>query len=811
MFGSFRKDLVYAVRMTLKTPVVTVIAIVSLSLGVAANTMIFSIVNQWLLRPFPYHEVENLVMLWQDDRNIEGDQEFVSAANYLDWRDQASSFESMFAAQFGVANMTGLDRPERVNTTSVTPSIFTELREEPLLGRTFRSDEGGVEDTPVIVLGELMWRSRFGANPSAVGSTVTLNGQSHTIVGVMPESFDWLFGNVSMWVADNFEDRREDRTNRSLVVTARLNRGATLEAVQAEMSAIAGRLGSLYPETNGDVGINLETLREVFPGPTDRGLIQLLMGTVFLVLMVACVNIASLLLAKTDARQKEIAIRAALGAGKGRLVRQLLTESVLLALIAGTLGLVLSVWGIAWFAGAMPAEVPHSMSPRMSPTVIGFGVALSLVAGLTFGITPALQALKGGVHSTLIEGSRGGTATIRRRRIRNLFVVTEFALALTILVSAALLTELFHQRLAINPGYDGRNLLTMELTLPDHKYEDRADVVAFVDELERELATVPGSESFALMNVLPRARGVPEIRFTVDGVPVEEGEEPTTSWLSISPDYFETMGISTVSGRTFSATDRADAPPVVMVNERMVDRFFGNTDPVGRRLTIYGESREIVGVASDIAQERLSGLTPTPASVYFPMEQLAVPTFRIAIRATGDPHQLTTPVQAAIWRIDPEQPVTLVRTMEEVVDYELAGPNMMATIMFSIGLLALALAAIGIYGVMAYTVSQQTSEIGIRMALGASSTSVLTRVAKHGAILAGAGLLLGIPTSTFVMWFVSVIGERAGAEGLAMTEALGLTPALVVAGVLAFVGLVGCYLPARRATKVDPVTALQQE
>lgn len=811
MLSSLRKDLIYAIRMALKTPVVTAIAIVSLALGVAANTTIFAIVNQWLLRPLPYHESETLVILWENNRTASDNQDFVSAANYLDWRDLASSFNTMFASEFGVANLTGLDRPERVNTTTVTASIFGELNAEPLIGRTFFPDEGGAEDEPVVVMGELLWRSRFGADPEVVGSIITLNGRSHTVVGVMPENFDWLFGNVGLWVADDFESRRNDREIRSILVTARLQPGATPTSAQAEMSAIALRLEDLHPDANTDWGVNVETLREVFPGPTDKGLIQLIMGVVFLVLIVACVNIASLLMAKTDARQKEIAVRVALGAGKGRLVRQLLTESVLLAAVAGVLGLILSVWGVASLASAMPDEIPHSFTPQLHGTVIVFSIVASLIAGLTFGITPAMQAVKGGLRSPLIEGSRGGTATVRRRRIRSLFVITEFALALTILVGAALLTELFHQRLAIDPGYDGENLLTMELTLPEHKYEDDEAIIAFAEEFERELAGLSGSAGYAIMNVRPRSRGIPFSSFTVDGVSVEPGEEPNTSWLSVSTDYFETMGISTIHGRDFAATDRADAPPVIMVNQRMLDRFFDGEDAVGRRLTIQGESREIVGVAGNVAQERLSGLTAPSPSVYFPIAQRPVRNINVAVRTTGEPHQQTGPIQAALWRVDADLPVTLVRTMDEVVAYELAGPNMMTSVMFAIGMLALALAAIGIYGVMAFSVSQQTNEIGIRIALGASTTKVLTRVARQGASLTGIGLLLGVPTSVFVVWFINVIGERAGTEGLVATNAFGLTPVIAVAGILATVGLVGCYLPARRAAKVDPMVALQQE
>jgi putative ABC transport system permease protein len=814
MIGTFRKDLVYAFRMIVKTPVVSAIAVLSLALGVAANTTIFSIVNTWLLRPLPYPEADRLVMVWENDRNDSDDQDAVRYANFFDWREQATSFDSWIATDFGVANLTGLERPEQVTLANVTPNFFSLIGSDPMMGRTFLPDEGGTEDAPVAVLSETLWKNRFGAEADIIGKTMTLNDRTYTVVGVMPETFDFILGTVGLWIADDFESRRTNREDHQMLVTARLELGVSAAQAQNEMAAIGARLEEMYPETNTDYGVNVMTLREQFPGRTDRGLIQILMAVVFLVLLIACVNIASLLMAKTDARQKELAMRVALGAGKGRLVRQLLTESVVLALLAGALGVVLSFWGVAALVEAMPDQLPGSFTPRLDGTVLGFAIVASVLSGLTFGITPAMQAVSGNLRSALVDGSRGGTATRKKKRLRAAFVMAEFAMAFTILIGAAVLTDLFDRRLDIDPGFDVQNLLTMQLVLPEYKYGDEAEQVLFVDELERQLEGLPGASSYALANVLPRTRGLPFTEFTIDGQLDEENEEPETSWLTVNTTYFASLGIALRAGRSFTEADRAEAPLVVMVNQRMVERFFDGESPVGRRITIQDESREIVGVVNNIAQTRLAGLEPTFPAVYFPMAQRPARGMRMVLRAPGDPLVLAGAAQDAVWQVDSDQPIALVQTMDQHIEAELAGPTIMSQILFFVGFLALALAAIGIYGVMAYSVSQQTGEIGIRMALGAKPRQVLTRVTRQGATLAGMGLLLGVPLAALVVFFIGSVVSTASADGLQVSEAsrvATVTPLVSVSLILAAVGLIACYLPARRATKIDPMVALTAE
>jgi putative ABC transport system permease protein len=755
-------------------------------------------------------------MMFESDPKDPDNQFSVRYANFFDWREQATSFDSWIATDFGVANLTGLERPEQVTLANVTPNFFSVVASEPMLGRTFLPEEGGTEDAPVAVMSETLWRNRFGADADIVGNTVTLNDRVYTVVGVMPETFDFILGTVGLWIADDFESGRTDREDHELRPTARLGPGVSLAQARNEMEAITARLEELYPETNTGYRVKMRTLRENFPGPTDRGLVEIMMAVVFLVLLIACVNIASLLMAKTDARQKELAVRVALGAGKGRLVRQLLTESVVLALLAGTLGVVLSFWGVGALIEAVPEQMPGIYMPRLDGPVFMFAIVAvaSVLSGVTFGITPAMQAVSGNLRSALVEGSRGGTATRKKKRMRAAFVMAEFAMALTILIGAAVLTDLFDRRLDIDPGFDAENLLTMQLVLPEYKYGDAAEQVLFVDELEGQLEGLPVASGYAVANVLPRTRRLPSTEFTIDGQPVEENKEPETSWLTVNTTYFASMGISLRTGRSFTEADRADAPPVVMVNQRMVERFFDGESPVGRRITIQDESREIVGVVNNIAQTRLAGLEPVFPAVYFPLAQRPVHDMRIVIRTPGDPLQLAGPAQDAVWTVDPDQPIASVQTMDEYIADALAGPTIMSQILFFVGFLALALAAIGIYGVMAYSVSQQTGEIGIRMALGAKPRQVLSRVTRQGATLAGMGLLLGVPGAAAVVLLIAQIMSAAGADGLQVAEVgrvLPLLPVIVVSAILASVGLIACYLPARRATKIDPMVALTAE
>jgi putative ABC transport system permease protein len=800
----------HALRVIAKSPVVSTIAVVSLALGISLNVTIFSLLNSWLFRPLPYPDGQRLVMVYENNRNDPDPFNSVSPANYFDWKERSQTLEDWLATRYELLSLTGVDQPQQLMVGYVTPDFLQELGAEAMVGRTFMLEEGGAEDDSVVVMKEALWRNQYGADPDIVGQTILLNGAPHTVVGVLPETFDFLLGTVSLWIASDLEDIREERDARSLVVTARLRPGVSLEQAQAEMATLAEDLERRFPETNRDWGVTMRTVRQMFPGPTDTMLIRILMLVMFLALLVACANVSNLLLAKADARNKEMAIRTALGASRWRLVRQLLVESVLLAVIAGGLGMLLSVWGINGIAQVLPEEIPAYFSPRIDGAVVAFGAMLSVLAGLIFGITPAMQAVGSEVSSALSEGGRGGTASRRRRRFRNSFVAAEFAMALTILIGAAVLTDLFNEALDVDPGYDASGLLTMEFTLQNHTYPERPDLALAIEQIGQSLDEETGIVAWALANQIPRAFNLPDTTFTIDGQPVEENQEPRASWLSVTPRYLDVLRIPLRQGRFFQESDRLDSPPVILVSQRLAERFFEGRSPVGERITVQGESREIIGVVSDVAQERLAGLQPVDPTIYFPMAQRPVRVNRALIRGSGDPNELARPAQEAIWRVDPEQPITAVQTLEEFIEVQLAGPDMLVQLLYTVGSLTLALAAIGIYGVMAYAVSQQTKEIGIRVALGAAPRQVLARVTKQGVKLAAIGLLVGTPAAYVVGRLILQIPTTIP-NGIVLEIDVSAMPIIVVSIILASVGFVASYLPARRATRIDPIVAIRED
>ncbi len=810
MLRSLGRDIIHSLRVIAKSPIVSVIAVLSLALGIALNVTIFSLFNSWLFRPLPYPAGESLVMVYENNRNDPDPFNSVSPANYFDWKERSQTLEEWLATRYELLSLTGIDHPQQLMVGYVTPDFLQVLGAEAMVGRTFMLDEGGAEDDLVAVMKEALWRNQYGADPEIVGRTVLLNGAPHTVVGVLPETFDFLLGTVSIWIASDLEELREEREARSLIVTARLRSGVTPEQAQAEMTSLAADLEQQFPETNRDWGASLRTVRQMFPGPTDTMLIRILMLVMFLALLVACANVSNLLLAKADARNKEMAIRTALGASRWRLVRQLLVESVLLALIAGGLGVLLSVWGINGLAQVLPDEVPAYFSPHVDATVVAFGALLSVLAGLIFGITPAMQAVGSDVSSALTEGGRGGTASRRRRRFRNAFVSAEFAMALTILIGAAVLTDLFNEALDVESGYDASGVLTMEFTLQNHTHPERPDLALAIEQIGQRLDEESGIASWALASQIPRAFNLPDGTFTIDGEPVVENQEPRASWLSVTPGYLEVMRIPLRQGRFIQDSDRLESPPVILVSQRLVDRFFDGRDPVGERITMQGESREIIGVVSDVAQERLAGLQPVEPTVYFPMAQRPVRVNRALLRGTGDPNNLARPAQEAIWRVDPEQPITAVQTLEEFIETQLAGPNMLVQLLYTVGSLTLALAAIGIYGVMAYSVSQQRKEIGIRVALGAAPRQVLARMTKQGVKLAAIGLLVGTPAAYVVGRLILQIPASIP-DGIVLEIDVSAMPIIVVSIILASVGLIASYLPARRATRIDPIVAIRED
>jgi putative ABC transport system permease protein len=624
---------------------------------------------------------------------------------------------------------------------------------------------------------------------------------------VLPETFDFLLGTVNVWIPTDFESRREIRDSDRLRVVGKLREGVTRQQANEQLNVIATRLEQQHPETNRNLGVRLESMYEEFPGETDTRLIQALMLVALAALLIACFNVAGLYLAKTDLRAREIAVRMAMGASKARLLRLLLTESVLLALAAGSLGVVLAVFAIRGMSGALPPEIPSMYTPRMDSGVVAFAVMISALAGVIFGISPALQVLRGDKgRSMLLETSRGGSATRARKRLRAALVAGEFALALAILMSAGVMTSVFEGWVNGDAGFRREGLLTAQITLPEYRYGGDEERSAFLRELGVELDAIGGSTGWAATTNLPRSRGWSRIPVVVEGSGIEPDDAPRSSVSSVTPSFFEVMEIGAVRGRLLQYGDRADTVPVAVVNERFREIVFGGDDPVGERVVFQDETLEIVGVIPNFAQFREQGLMPAMPWIYRSFEQAPTRRVYLALATDADPYALTEPLRSAVWKIDRDQPITAVQSLGEFIDQTLSGPSYVGSLMYQLGFLALALALMGIYGVVAFSVSQQTREIGIRIALGEQTGAVMRGVFRHGAVLAGTGMLIGLPLA---LGLLRVFG--AGMSSLNIDSAMRPIPMIVTALILAAAAIVACYLPARRATQIDPVVALQEE
>jgi len=788
--------------MMVKTPVVMVIAAVSLAVGIASNTITFSVANGFFFRPFPYTEQERLIVVYENHRK-NTDDEFVAPANFLDWRERATVFEDLVAYDVVPANLTGGAEPEGVRLVVASPETFATLGRAPFLGRDFRPEEG--EGDHVVVLSYAFWQRYFAENEAVLGADVTLDGEPHTVIGVMPEDFDFIPANVDIYRPTHWSERREDRDHRFLLVLGRLAPDRTIDEAQAEMGTIAGQLEKEFPEANQGYGARAIVLRELFPGPTDTTLMIILMTVAGFVLVIACANIANLLLARAEGRQREVAVRTAMGAGRGRILRQLLTESVLLAFVGGGLGTWLSVYGVRWVATAMPAELPRSFMPVLDATVLLYTVGVSLLAGMIFGIAPALHALGGDIRESLGESTRGGTASRSRNRLRSAFVIAELAAALSLLVGGGVLMNIFDELVYTSPGFETRGVLTAQLTVSEDRYPDDTAVTRFYEEAIRRLGDVPGIESVAAMNQLPRSRGVSHTELTIDGRPEPPAnEEPTADWQSVNPMYFEALGVPILSGRSLRETDREDTEPVVVVNERFAEVFFADEERLGNHITVLGASRRVVGVSRNVFQTRMphegGKIGPT---LYLPMAQHASRSMSLAMRVVGEPAALAPAVRSAIWSVDPDQPVSAVMSLDEHIASQLSGPKIISVVLGMFGSAALLLSAIGIYGVMAHSVAQRTREIGIRMALGAANNDVVKLVTRQGMRLAAIGLALGAPIAYGIV--------RAIRSMLFSTDVVDPGLVLTVTGTLVAVAFVATYLPALRASKIEPVRALQTE
>ena len=808
MLGDFGHDLRYGVRMLWKNKGFTAVAVIALALGIGANSAIFSVVNTVLLRPLPYREPERLVMVWEDNSKIGYPHDTPAAANYIDWRDQNQVFEGMAATADVSFNLTGAGDPERFDGKRVSANFFKLLGVEPQLGRTFLPEEDVPGANKVVVLSHGLWQRRFGSDASLVGKSITLNGEGYTVVGVMPADFQFKRQDVGMWVPIAFTPQQAaSRGSHYLEVFARLKPDVSVERAQAEMSTIATRLQQQYPEQNTDLGVSVVSLHEEVVGNIRPALLVLL-GAVGLVLLIACANVANLLLARAAVRQKEIALRTALGASRLRLVRQFLTESVLLAALGGVIGLLLSVWGVTLLKTFIPENISQVKSIAVDARVLGFTVLVTLLTGLVFGLAPALQASRFNLNETLKEGGRDAAAARGGNRIRGLLVVAEVAVSLVLLVGAGLLINSFMRLRSVDPGFRTDKLLTMSVVLPEQKYPDHARRAGFYTDMIRRVEALPGVRSAGVTNWIPLVMQGDSIGVTIEGQPAPTGKPHIIVTRVVSPHYFGTMGIRLLEGRVFEeGRDRVDSPCVVVVGESVARKYWPGESALGKRLSPGRPESEadwcqVVGMVKDVRQMELAA-EPKP-QMYFTYEQADLFAPRhLVVSTEGDPLALAGTVRKTVWEVDRDQPVSNVNTMEGVLSESIARQRFSTLLLGVFAGVALVLAAVGIYGVMSYSMAQRTREIGIRMALGAQKRDVLKLAVGQGLRLVVIGVGIGLIGAFALTRVMSSL-----LFGVSATDPATL---VTISLVLVLVALLASYIPAHRAAKVDPLIALRYE
>jgi putative ABC transport system permease protein len=812
MFGDLSQDLRFGVRMLLKNPGFTVVAVLALALGIGANSAIFSVVNTVLLRPLPYQDPERLMMVWEDRSKSGFPRDTPAAGNFTDWRDQSQAFEGMAAIASQSFNLTGTGEPERIDGKRVSANLFQLLGVEPQLGRAFLPEEDQPGGNRVAVMSHGLWQRRFGSDPNLVGQALTLNGASYTVVGVMPPHFQFPSHTDELWVPIAFtQQEAANRGRHFLQVIARTKPGVTLEQAQTELNTIAARLQQQYPNTNNNVGAAVVPLHEQVVGDIKPALL-ILLGAVGFVLLIACANVANLLLARAAVRQKEITIRIALGASRLRLIRQFLTESILLAALGGAVGLLLSLWGVGLLRTFIPENISQAASITIDAKVLGFTLLVSLLTGLIFGLAPATQTSNFNLNETLKEGGRDSAAGSRGNRIRGVLVIAEVAVSLILLIGAGLLINSFMRLRQLDPGFRADNLLTMQIVLPELKYPDQARRSVFYTELVSRIEALPGVKSAALANWIPLVRQGDSIGISVEGQPDPapgQGQRPSVVTRVVSPHYFQTMGIQLLQGRGFVEQDKADAPAVAIVSEAMARRFWPGQDPLGKRITPGPATSTspddwitVVGVAKDVRQFELVA-DPKPQMYMSYVQAGFFAPRHLVVSTSVEPLGLAAAVRKTVWEIDKDQPVSNIRTMDEVLSESIARQRFSMLLLGIFAAVALVLAAVGIYGVMSYSVAQRTREIGIRMALGAQRSDVLKLTVGGGLKLVLIGVAIGL-TVAFLL-------TRVMSSLLFGVSATDPTTFIIISLVLIGVALLASYIPARRATKIDPMVALRYE
>jgi len=796
--------------MLFKNPAITIISLLALTLGIGANTAIFSVVNAVLLRSMPYGDAEKLVLVWEKKKNAATDQNVINIGNYSDWKEQNKVFSDMAAFADTTANFTGAGEPEEIPSQIATGNLFSVLGTNALLGRTFTQEDADNE-APVIVISYGLWQRRFGGSPQIVGQKIQLNNQENVVIGVLPEEFGWHVqkGSITnksaeLWQPWRISPELRARTGRFASAVARLKPGVSLAQAQAEMDSIGARLEA-ERKTNTNWGVNVVPLRTQFTGDIRQPLL-ILLGAVGFVLLIACANVANLLLARASSRRKEIAVRVGLGASRLRIVRQLLTESLLLSIIGGALGIGVAWWGTRALVYLSPPSLVELRNANVSLPVLGFTFGLALITGLVFGLVPALEASRFNLQGSLKEGGKNIGGSSYSRRFRNIFAVVQVALALVLLVGAGLLVKSLRQLQSVDPGFNSSNLLTMRISLPLKRYDTDEKKLDFFRRATEQLETLPGVQSVGSVNSLPFNGLHSATSVHIDGTPVRPaGQELKTGVCVTDRNYFQTMQIPLKRGRLFTAQEASEMRHVVVINETFALQNLPGEDPIGKRLLINMKAEkvptEIIGVVGDNKHMGLD--VEVKPMAYWPQPELVYPGMTFVIRSGSDPESLAPSVRSIIHGLDPLQPVAEVNTMEKLLSTSVARSRFSATLLTVFSVVALVMAVVGIYGVMSYSVVQRTHEIGVRIALGAQRGDVLRLVVLKGVVLGLVGVGVGLAAALALTRLLSSL--------LFEVKPTDIVTYAAVAVALFLITLVACYVPARRATKVDPLKALRYE
>jgi len=803
------QDLRYGLRLLARSPGFTAIALLTLTLGIGATAAIFSVVDAVLLRALPYRDPQRLVSVFEDASAVGFPRNTPAPGNYADWKAQTQIFEDVAAISGGAYSLTGSgNNPEELYGAAVTQNLFTVLGTKPAFGRVFLPEEDRPGAAHVALISRGLWMRRFAGDPGLVGRAIVLNGEKYTVVGVMSAGFAYPSSSTDLWTPMAFTPRRlTERGSHYLQVVARLRTGVTVEQANAGLQVLCKRLAQAYPGTNaGITRFFTEPLQDTYTQGARAGLI-VLMAAVGCILLIACANIANLLLSRATGRQREIAVRTALGAARSRIVRQMLTESALLAAGGGSLGILLADWCFNFLKNLIPADLSRSVSVGLDLRVLAFAVAISLAASLLFGLAPALQVSRTDWNGVLKEGGRGSVGP-RRGILRNLLVIGEVALSLMLLVGSGLLLESFAKLRGVDPGFRGDGVLTLRL-YDAAKYRDFAKRSEFFARVLERVRALPGVQAAGFTSALPLTWDGGTNGFTPEGIAPRHDVNWDANNRVVTPGYFEAMRIPLRRGRRFQETDGPDAPPVAIINETMARKFWPSQDPLGKRFK-FGDPDDkmpwhrIVGIVADVHQMRLN--EPPRQEMYFPYWQAKdnwmVPR-DLALHTTGDPLSLAGAVRQAVWSIDKDQPVSNVMTLDDLLDQEVAQRRVQAALLGGFAALALILACVGIYGVLSYLVTQRTREIGVRVALGASASDVFRTVAGQGMTLAALGIAAGLAGALALSRLLGSLLFGVGAG-----DPVAYAGAVVVFGAVA---LAACYFPARRAAHVDPMVTLRYE